>query len=332
MPSSRLRPRLVAGLAAACLVPAALAACGSDSSSSSTAGAASGGTVHVGVLKIAPASVIDDTLAAYETRLRSVLGSRKVEFDVKDAQGNQSLIQSIARDLSRSDDDVIAVIGTPAVIAMAKLEKRRPIIAIAMGDPVGAGVAKSLDAPGTNVTGSIDFVAPPKLLGVIAKTTPAPKAIGTIYDPSNQNSQIWAKALKPAAGRYGMSVQEATIASSKDVNTAARSLVGKVDALLIGPDATVVSALPAVASPARASKVALYLAGGDVSTPGVLASLGPDYPSIGRRTADVTAKVITGANPARVPFARPAGLSPEVNAKTAAALKLTLPAELRRPG
>lgn len=330
-PLACCRPLLgpVAVLAAAL----ALGACGSSDTTSSTGASAATATsstapLKVGILKIAPAAVIDDTIAAYEDQLRKDVAPRTVKFDVKDAQGNETLIQNMARDLSRSDDDILAVIGTPAVLALAKLEKQRPIIAIAMGDPVGGKVAASLDAPGGNVTGSIDFVDPAKLLALIGQTTPAPKTIGTVYDPSNENSQIWVDALKKAASASGMSVAEATIASSKDVNTAARSLAGKADALLIGPDATVISSLPAVASVARANKLPLYLASGDATESGVLASLGPDYAQIGRSTADVTAKVVGGASPGSVAFARPPALAPAVNAKTASALGIQLPAEL----
>jgi putative ABC transport system substrate-binding protein len=327
--------RLVPVSIAALLSTLALAACGGssgdDATTASTPAAATASdqkALKVGVLEIAPADVIDDTVKAYQAELRKKLAPREVSFNVQNAQGKETLIQNLARNFSRSDDDVLAVIGTPAVIAMAKLEKQRPVIAIAMGDPVGGKVAKSLDAPGGNVTGSIDFIDPGKLLDAIGQTQPAPKRIGTIYDPANENSQVWVKALKAAAGTHGMTVAEATIASSSDVNAAARSLAGKVDALLIGPDATVISSLPPIASVARSHKLPLYLSGGDASAAGVVASLGPDYPTIGRATADVTAKVVAGASPATVPFAQPTALSPQVNAKTVAALGLKLPAAI----
>jgi putative ABC transport system substrate-binding protein len=328
----RLRALLVLGVAV--LAAALVAACGDSADSgdavpsATSAAPSTSAALKVGILQIAPAAVLDDTVAAYKQELEKRLAPRKVSFDVQNAQGKETLIQNLARNFSRSDDDLVAVIGTPAVIAMAKLEKRKPIIAIAMGDPVGSKVAASLDAPGGNVTGSIDFVDPAKLLDVIGQTKPAPKRLGTVYDPANENSVVWVKALKAAAAGRGLSVAEATIASSSDLNAAARSLAGKADALLIGPDATVISGLPPVAAVARANKLPLYLAGGDATASGVVASLGPDYPTIGRATADVTAKVVAGADPGTVPFAQPTELAPQVNAKTVAALGITLPSGL----
>ncbi|MEV4419697.1 ABC transporter substrate-binding protein [Patulibacter sp. NPDC049589] len=329
-PGHRTPPAALAMLAALCALLLALTACGSSDDDATTNAAAGGDSspLKVGVLVVAQSSLLDDTVAAYRASLVKAVAPRKVEFDVQNAQGQETLIQNLARTFARSDDDQFAVIGTPAVIAMAKLEKRRPVIAIAMGDPVGAKLAASLDAPGGNVTGSIDFVDPAKLLDAIAKTSPAPKRIGTIDDPSNQNSKIWVAALKHAAGAHGMSVVEATVASSKDVNSAARSLVGRTDALLMGPDAVIYSSLPAVASVARGNRLPLYLVAGDATASGVLASLGPDYPTIGTRTGEVAAKVAAGADPGTVPFARPTALAPEVNAATAKALGVTLPAEI----
>jgi putative ABC transport system substrate-binding protein len=319
-----------AGIAVAASVAAAgfaVSGCGSsDNAASSASGAAAKTrTVKVAVLQIAPVKILDDTVAAFEQRLRQRMAPAKVSFDLKNAQGDPTLIQTIVRDLRSSSADAIAVIGTPAVIAMAKVEKRRPIFAIAMGDPVGAKVASDLDSPGTNVTGSIDFVDPALLLAEIAKTKPAPRRIGTIYDPSNQNSQVWVAALDKAAASARLQIVKAPIAAAKDVPPAARSLVGRVDAILIGPDAAANTGLPAIASTARADKVALYLAAGDAKTPGVLATLGPDYSAIGAKTADVAAKVLAGASPATTAFARPDGLAPDVNGATARALGVSVP-------
>jgi putative ABC transport system substrate-binding protein len=332
--SIKYRRPIRAGAALAALVATGVlgaAGCGSsDSGASSTAASGGAGTqkpLKIDVLQIAPVKVLDQTVAAFEHQLRQNLAPRKVTFDLKNAQGDQSLIQSIARDFRSSDADAISVIGTPAVIAMSKVEAKRPIFAIAMGDPVGSKVAKSLDAPGSNVTGSIDFVDPAKLLTQIAKSTPAPKSIGTIYDPSNQNSAVWVAALDKAAQGSGVRVVKASVAGAKDVPTAARSLSGRADAILIGPDTAANTALAAISAAAKSAKVPLYLVAGDAATTGVLATLGPDYPSIGRQTADVAAKVLKGASPAQTPFSRPVALAPEVNAATAKALGVTFPTD-----
>lgn len=318
-PPTLLR-RLVAATSTTVLAAAVLAACGSDDSSPSASD-----EVTIGVLEIAKVSAIDDAVAAFEKEVRAGLAPRKVTFELKNANGDQSLISSISRDFAGSDLDGFAVIGTPAVTALAQQVTDRPIFAIAMGDPVGAKVAASLDEPGSNVTGSIDYVEPAELLETIATSSPAPKRIGTVYDPSNQNMAVWSKALDKAADAAGVTVVPATISGPNDVTTAGRSLSGRVDAILIGPDATVLGAVDAVGAVATSAKIPLYVVGGDTSVAGVAASIGPDYADLGTSAGQGAVKVLTGGSAATTPFATPSQVGVSVNAKTFSALGITPP-------
>jgi len=326
------RPRraLPALVLAALAALVALAGCGSSSSSQADAGTAATAPadrpLRVGLLQIAEADVLDDVVAAFERRLRAELAPRPVEVEVRNAQGDTTLVQSIARELAASDADMLAVLGTPAVIAVAKAEPRRPVIALAMGDPVGAKVARSLERPGGNVSGSVDFVDPALVLEELLKVRPAPERIGTIYDPGNQNSDVWVKALRAAAGPAGLELKEASIGGPGDIAAAARSIAGDVDAILIGPDATVFAGLAAVASAAGAERVPLYVIGGDPTVAGVFATLGPSYPELGERTGALAAEVAEGADPAATPWVRPSGVEWGINPETLRTLDVTVPA------
>ncbi|MDT3443854.1 MULTISPECIES: ABC transporter substrate-binding protein [unclassified Pseudofrankia] len=319
------RRRLAGALLGAIGMIGVIAGCGS-SSGSTTSSSAGSGTVKVNIFEVAQADVVTTLETAFKKELTAKLAGRTVSYSVSNANGDPSLIQSIARNLSRSNSSLIAVIGTPAVIAMAQQDKTHPIIALAMGDPVGGKVADSLDHPGHNVTGTIDFVDPAELLGELAKVTPAPKRIGTIYDPSNENSQVWVAQLRTAIkARPGLALVEATVASAGDVQSAARSLVGRTDTILVGPDAAVASGIAAVGAVALSNKIPLYLTSGDATTSGVLATLGPSYADLGSQGADVAVKVLDGAQPAATPFGRPGALEWDVNHSTLGALGVTMP-------
>jgi putative tryptophan/tyrosine transport system substrate-binding protein len=315
-------------LLAAGILAVAVASCGA-SDDLSPADSGTPDSFEVGVLQIAEAAVLDDTVAAFQRRLTEELAPATVNFDLKNAQGDQSLIASITRDFAGSDADAFAVLGTPAVLAMAQQITDRPIIAIAMGDPVGAGVADSLKAPGGNVTGSIDYVAPAVVLGELLKASPTPRRLGTVYDPSNQNMEEWVADLTTALEAAGdLELVEATISGPGDIATAARSLDGRVDAILLGPDATVAGGIEAVGAAAVSAAVGLYVAGGDASVDGVLASIGPDYPLVGELAAEAAATVLKGTPPGQVPFGRPTGLMLQINQATMDTLGVSFPAEV----
>jgi putative ABC transport system substrate-binding protein len=281
----------------------------------------------IGVLVISQAEIIDDIVNAFTETVRAEVGNG-VTFDVKNANGDQSLIASITRDFASSDHDAFAVIGTPAVIAFAAQVKDRPIFALAMGDPVGAGVADSLQMPGRNVTGSIDFVDPAMLLKDLRALHPGLAKVGTIHDPSNQAMQFWMDALRGAAAPSGIAVVEATIASTAEVAQAARSLDGRADVVLLGPDALVVAGIDAVGAAMTAARLPLYVVGGDPTLPGIVGVIGPDYPQLGASAGVNAAKVFRGADVASTPFTTPGDVTVVLNKARARELGITVPAEL----
>jgi len=300
---------LIAGAALASV--ALLAGCaGPDDPSSG----GDGEHFSVGVLQIAQASLLDDITTAFTDAVEEELGDEAtVEFDIKNANGDQSLIASIARDFASSDHDAFAVLGTPAVIALAAQVTDRPLFAIAMGDPVDAGLAESLEEPGGNVTGSIDYVDPALLLDDLVALHPDLATVGTLYDPSNQNMQVWTDDLRTAAADLDLELAEATVASSGEVAQGARSLVDRSDVVLVGPDAMVIAGMDAVGAAMAGASIPLYVVGGDLTVPGVTGTLGPDYAYLGGSAGVSAAAVLLGADPATTPFAVPDGLEIGLN-------------------
>jgi putative ABC transport system substrate-binding protein len=61
---------------------------------------------------------------------------------------------------------------------------------------------------------------------------------------------------------------------------------------------------------------------------GILASIGPNYPTLGRLAADAAARVFHGTPAADVPFAGPPGIQIAINKATMTELRITVPAGL----
>lgn len=315
--------------AAACV---AAAGCGSDSSSGGTASKeASSKPYRVSVLQLAQIEIFDQMTRRFQARLRQRLAPRRVDFSVANAQGDPSLLRDVVRQQVRSRVDAFAVLGTDAVVAMSQAERRRPVIAVAMTDPVAAKVAKTLDQPAGNVTGSVSFMDPGKVLRQISRTAPPPRRLGTIVNPASANDSSWLGALKRAASARRTTLVQVSISSAGDVPAAARSLLGRVDGILLPPDAVIVSAVPAIGSLAASRKLPLYLTGGDASVRGVLAQVGPDFVDLAALAADSLGEIVVGGRSAGdVAFKRFGG-DPKwtLNSSTAKALtNLRLPPDV----
>ncbi|WP_218003034.1 ABC transporter substrate-binding protein [Nocardia asiatica] len=282
------------------------------------------------MFQIADAKVITEAVDGTKAGLFETAGldPDRVSFRTVSAQGDAGNVESIAKSLSTSDADIFFVVGTSATIALGHLEKRRPIITIGMADPVAAKIATTLDAPGRNITGSTDYVGPGVQLDEILKVAPRPKTIGTIFDPSQPNAVKWVREFESAANVNNIAFIQRPATGTGDIGIAARSLVGKVDALIIGNDANTLAGVTSIASTAMQSKIPLYLDGGDISTPGVFATVGPKHYDVGKLAGRNAGLVCRGANPASIPFGRPPNVVWGINAETMKVLGLTVPPEI----
>jgi putative ABC transport system substrate-binding protein len=68
-------------------------------------------------------------------------------------EGNNERLPALATDLVKLKVDVIIASATPSVSALQKATTTIPIVMWNIGDPVGAGLVKSLARPGGNITG-----------------------------------------------------------------------------------------------------------------------------------------------------------------------------------
>jgi len=85
-------------------------------------------------------------------------GERSVRFKYREAKNDLALLPELARDLVRSQVDVIMTPGSGVAAQAAKAATTTiPIVFSNAGDPIRAGLVASLSHPGGNVTGVADF-------------------------------------------------------------------------------------------------------------------------------------------------------------------------------
>ena len=69
------------------------------------------------------------------------------------AEGDYARLPELVAELVAAKVLLIATAGTPAALAVKKSAPTLPLVMIAIGDPVGTGLAQSLAHPGGNLTG-----------------------------------------------------------------------------------------------------------------------------------------------------------------------------------
>ncbi len=289
--------------------------------------AALAGPIRIGITQIVEHPALDANRQGIIDRL-SELGykeGRDVVYDVQIAQGNIATANLIAKKFVGDKVDLIVAIATPTAVAAAKATRDIPIVISAITDPVGAKLVESLERPGRNVTGTTDLSPVKDQLALFKEIAPNVRRIGIIYNAGEPNSVTLVKLARQAAKELGYEIVEATVANSAGVMAAAKSLVGRADAVYVPTDNTVVSALEAVVKVCQDNDMPLITGDTDSVARGAIAAIAIDYYELGRQTGDMVARILKGANPAEMPVETLKNFELHVNVKAAKAMGVTLP-------
>ncbi|RJX26088.1 MAG: ABC transporter substrate-binding protein [Dethiobacter sp.] len=289
-----------------------------------------GETYKIGIVQIVEHPALDAAREGFIEGLASkgFVEGEKVSFDYKSAQGEMPTAITISEGFIADKVDLILAIATPCAQAAATATKDIPILITAVTDPVAAGVAQSLERPNTNVTGTTDMNPVKEQLELILEINSAAKNVGVIYNSGEVNSVVQVEIAKKVAAKLGLKIVEAVATNSGEVGTAAESLVGKVDAIYIPTDNTVVSALRSVVSVAEDHDI--LLVAGDVESVvnGAVATLGITYYGLGYQTGLMAAEVLQGADPATMPILGSTEFTYAINKTAAKNMGVELPQSL----
>lgn len=248
------------------------------------------------------------------------------EYNVHIAQGNQATNIQIASQIMGEKPDLILAITTPSSQVIARKIKNIPVVFSGVTDPVAAGLVSSLEAPGANVTGMTDMSPVDEHLALIREFVPGLKTLGVLYNSGEPNSVVLLEAMKAEAEQAGIAVEEATAINSGAVYQAAKSLVGRCDAVYVPVDNTVVSALESAVKVCSQNRLPLFTADTDSVDRGSIAALAVDYYRMGRQTGEMALRILKdGAKPAEMPVESLKNLRLHVNMKSAAAMGVTVP-------
>jgi putative ABC transport system substrate-binding protein len=115
----------------------------------------------------------------------------------------------VAAALARSGVDVIVAAGLPAIRAAKDATKTIPIVMLAEGDPVVAGLVSSLGRPGGNVTGltlrNPELAA--KRLELLKDAVPGLVRVGVLWSPGSPESVEHWQATQQASQPLGLELR-----------------------------------------------------------------------------------------------------------------------------
>ncbi|MBG9984222.1 ABC transporter substrate-binding protein [Aerococcaceae bacterium DSM 111022] len=277
-------------------------------------------TIKIGILQYVEHEALDAAREGFIERLEESEYGDRIEFDVQNASGNQTTLQSISEKIAR-DNDILYAIATPAAISLASLEQEKPIFIAAVTDPVEAGLADSLEDPGRNVTGTSDMQPLEEQVDLLVNNFPDAENIGLIYNSSEVNSQIQADQAIELLEERGLETVEATVVSTNDIAQALNSIITEVDAMFMVTDNTIDSAITLVGDIAKENNVPTIGSSDAVVEQNGLATISNSYTDYGTQTADMVIRMLDeGLTPAEMPIELGKDFEIVVNAEFAEAI------------
>ncbi len=252
-----------------------------------------------------------------------------LEIDYQNSELDMSLVATIAQQFVSDKVDAIVTIATPNSLAAISAAEGTdiPVIFTAITDPVGSEMVADWDNhPDENVTGVSDMISVADDVDLIMEIVPGVKTIGTIYNAGESNSVFLVGKLIEASDALGIEVVESTVSTSADVLAAAQSLVGRVDAIWVGTDNTVVSGLEALIGVCEDNQIPLFPSDDPSIERGGIAAWGFDYYDIGYQTGEMVAKILDGDGTAyAIPVEKGNIVFLSVNTAAAARMGVTIP-------
>jgi putative ABC transport system substrate-binding protein len=250
---------------------------------------------------------------------------KNLKFVYESAQGNPGTAVQIARKFVGDNPTVIVPISTPSAQAVVAATSDIPVVFTAVTDPLGAKLISNMEKPGGNVTGMTDLSPIAQHLELIKEITPKAAKIGVPYNPGEANAVTLVDLLKQYAPAQKLEIVTAAAPKSADVMAATQSLVGKVDAIYVPTDNTIVSAFEAVVKVGVDNRIPVYAGDTDSVPRGALAALGFNYYDVGRQTGKIVVRVLKGEKPGDIPVEGVKTTELYVNPGAATKMGVTIP-------
>jgi len=252
---------------------------------------------------------------------------QNVTIEYRWAEGHYDRLPALAADLVRRQVAVIAATGgepSPQVVKAAT--RTIPIVFMANGDPVAAGLVASLNRPGGNMTGVTIFgmMAAGKRLELLRQLMPKAGVIAYLMNPNDPNREI--ENVQTAAHSFGQQILVLNANSDRELDIAFATIARqKVAALLVASDPLFFDRRDQlVALAARQAIPAIYYLRAFCQAGGLL-SYGNSLTDMYRQVGIYTGRILKGEKPADLPVMQATKFELVINLKTAKALGLEIP-------
>jgi putative tryptophan/tyrosine transport system substrate-binding protein len=250
---------------------------------------------------------------------------KNIAMEHRSSEDNAQL-QRLATELLREKVAVLVTQGR-ATVQAKNIAANVPHVFGMSGDPVEAGLVRSLAQPGGNMTG-ITFLAfelVGKRLEILKEAISKVSRIGVLASPAHPGEQRELSETRSTARSLGISVSHHHVNTTADVYAALDAIAKEnADALLAFPDPVTNTHRKQIAEFTVKQRLPSVFGWRDYVEAGGLMSYGPNHDVLWKRLAVYTDKILKGSKPSELPVELPTKFELVINLKTAKQIGVTI--------
>ena len=288
-------------------------------------------TVHrIGFLGNSTAALEANLVGPFRDGLRALgyVEGRNLIVEYRWAEGDYKRFPALIADLVRANVEIIVTAGTPASVAVQRAAPTIPLVMVAVGDPVGTRLVRSLAAPGGNSTG-LTSIAPDlegKRLQLLNEVVHELHRVALLMNPANAFHVTAVQQAREAAKALGVTLDIVGVRETAELSQAFDAIVrDRPDAFIMLADRVFLHDRRQIADFAAQNHLPAVYAYRELVEAGGLMAFGPDYAEMHRRAATYVDRILRGSKPGELPIEQPTKFELIVNMKTAKALDLMIP-------
>jgi len=226
-----------------------------------------------------------------------------VQLIIRNGQNDIAEVQKIAQSFVREKVNMICALSTPCLQAALNASNKIQIIFTSVANPYRAGAGRSPENHLNNVTGVASTGPIKQSLAFIKEVLPEVKRVGTLWTPSELNSEYYLELCRAGARELGLDIVAVPVANKNEVFLSAQILINKnIDAIYQISDNTINESFEAVGKVAEENGVPLF-GGFLLSTHlGACAAMGWDFFDMGYKAGKIALRAKNGESPSNIPI------------------------------
>lgn len=278
----------------AALMTLSMSACGADKAADNA-----GKTFKVGICNYVDDASLNQICDNFTEKLEALGKEKGVTFEVSydNCNADANVLSQIVANFISNDVDLMVGVATPVAMTMqaATEDNKIPVVFAAVSDPVGTGIVDSMETPGSNITGTSDYLDTNAIMNLIFAQNPDIAKVGLLYDVGQDSSTAAIADAKAYLDNKGVAYVEHTGTNVDEVSLAVDAMIADgVEAIFTPSDNTIMTAELSIYEKLADAGILHYAGADSFALNGAFLGYGVDYANLGAETAVMVAEILVG--------------------------------------